>query len=56
MATHRGDYALLGVTHNAVGEHVAAEGRELAGPCWEVYGHAAADSAEQEVEVFWLLR
>ncbi len=55
-ATHRGDYALLGVTHNAVREHVAAQGRELAGPCWEIYGHGRTDSNEQETEVFWLLR
>jgi effector-binding domain-containing protein len=55
-ATHRGDYARLGVTHGAVREHVAAQGRELAGPCWEIYGHAQADPNEQETEVFWLLR
>ena len=55
-ATHRGDYAQLGVTHDAVRGQVAAEGRELAGPCWEIYGHGQADPSEQETEVFWLLR
>jgi effector-binding domain-containing protein len=55
-ATHRGDYARLGVTHDAVRERVVAEGRELAGPCWEIYGHARADPGEQQTEVFWLLR
>ena len=55
-AIHRGDYARLGATHDAVREHVAAQGRELAGPCWEIYGHAHADASEQEAEVFWLLR
>jgi effector-binding domain-containing protein len=55
-ANHRGDYARLGVTHDAVREHVAAEGRQLAGPCWEIYGHARADPSEQETQVFWLLR
>ncbi len=55
-ATHRGDYALLGVTHDAVREYVAAKGRELAGPCWEIYGHGHTDPAQQETEVFWLLR
>ncbi|MBV9607836.1 MAG: GyrI-like domain-containing protein [Solirubrobacterales bacterium] len=54
-AIHRGDYARLGVTHDAVREHVAAQGRELAGPCWEIYGHARPDPSEQETEVFWLL-
>lgn len=55
-ATHRGDYAQLGVTHDAVRESVAAQGRELAGPCWEIYGHGQADPSEQETEIFWLLR
>lgn len=55
-AIHRGDYAQLGDTHNSVREYVAAQGRELAGPCWEIYGHARADPNEQETEIFWLLR
>ena len=55
-ATHRGDYAQLGAAHDAVREQVAAQGRELAGPCWEVYGHGRPDPSEQETEVFWLLR
>jgi len=55
-ATHRGDYAKLGLTHQLVREHAAANGRELAGPCWEIYGHTAPDPNEAETEVFWLLR
>jgi effector-binding domain-containing protein len=55
-ATHRGDYAQLGLTHDAVREHVAARGRELAGPCWEIYGHGRVEPSEPETEVFWLLR
>jgi effector-binding domain-containing protein len=55
-AVHRGDYGRLGVTHDAVREHVAASGRELAGPRWEIYGHWRADPSELETEVFWLLR
>lgn len=55
-AIHRGDYARLGVTHDAVREYVAAQGCELAGPCWEIYGHGHDDPSEQETEVFWLLR
>jgi effector-binding domain-containing protein len=39
-----------------VRDHVAAHGRELAGPCWEIYGHASADPNEAETEIFWLLR
>jgi effector-binding domain-containing protein len=55
-ATHRGDYGKLGVTHDAVRDYAAAHGRELAGPCWEIYGHARPDPSEAETEVFWLLR
>jgi effector-binding domain-containing protein len=55
-AVHRGDYAHLGATHDAVRKHVAAHGRELAGPRWEIYGHWREDPSELETEVFWLLR
>jgi effector-binding domain-containing protein len=54
-AVHRGDYRGLGATHDAVRSHAAAAGRELAGPCWEVYGHWREDPSELETEVFWLL-
>jgi effector-binding domain-containing protein len=55
-ATHRGDYGKLGDTHKAVRDYAAAHGRELAGPCWEIYGHAPPDPSEAETQVFWLLR
>jgi effector-binding domain-containing protein len=55
-ATHRGDYAKLGITHETVRDYAEAHGRGLAGPCWEIYGHAAPDPREAEAEVFWLLR
>jgi effector-binding domain-containing protein len=55
-AVHRGDYAKLGATHDAVRAAVAARGRDLTGPCWEVYGHWREDPSELETEVFWLLR
>jgi effector-binding domain-containing protein len=55
-AIHRGDYARLGVTHDAVRDQVAAVGRELAGPRWEIYGHWRDERSELETEVFWLLR
>ena len=38
-ATHQGDYARLGVTHDAVRDYVTSSGGELAGPRWEIYGH-----------------
>jgi len=55
-AVHRGDYATLGATHDAVRQAVAARGRELAGPCWEIYGHWREDPRELETEIYWLLR
>ena len=55
-ATHRGDYTKLGVTHQAIRDYAAAHGRELAGPCWEIYGHASQDPSAATTEVFWLLR
>jgi effector-binding domain-containing protein len=55
-ATHRGDYSRLAVTHDAVRDYVTAVGREIAGPCWEIYGHGGGDPSEAETEVFWLLR
>ena len=55
-ATHRGDYGKLGVTHAAVRDYAATQGRELAGPCWEIYGHATPNPDDAETEVFWLLR
>jgi effector-binding domain-containing protein len=54
-ATHRGDYVALGIAHDAVRNHVAAQGRELAGPCWEIYGHWGPNPSDLETEVFWLL-
>ena len=54
-ATHRDDYPKLGVTHDAVRDYAAARGRKLAGPCWEIYGHATPDPSQAETEVFWLL-
>jgi effector-binding domain-containing protein len=55
MATHRGDYAQLGVTHDAVRDYVTAAGRELAGPRWEIYAHGRPDPSENDTEVYWLL-
>ena len=55
-AIHRGDYARLGVTHDAVRDLLAAHGRRPAGPRWEIYGHWVEDPSKLETEVFWLLR
>ena len=44
-AIHRGDYAGLGASHDAVRADVAACGRDLAGPRWEIYGHWREDGS-----------
>jgi hypothetical protein len=56
MAVHRGDYARLGTTHDAVLDYVAAHQLQRAGPRWEIYGHWRADPSELETEIYYLLR
>jgi effector-binding domain-containing protein len=48
----------LGAAHDAVLEWCRANGRERAGPRWEIYGHwlEDQDSAAFETEIHWLLR
>jgi effector-binding domain-containing protein len=53
--THHGDYARLGEAHAAVFAWCRANGRQPAGPSWEVYGHWTEDPAQLRTEVFWLL-
>ena len=54
-ATHWGDYRKLGEAHDAVIAWCRANGRERAGPRWEIYGHASPDPATQRTDVFYLL-
>jgi effector-binding domain-containing protein len=54
--THWGDYAALGAAHSAVIQWCKAEGRQLAGPRWEVYGHWSDDPATRRTDIFYLLR
>ena len=37
--THFGPYPLLANAHQAIQQWCAAQQIELAGPCWEIYGH-----------------
>jgi effector-binding domain-containing protein len=55
-ALHRGSYLRIGEAHDAVKAWCEEHGLERAGPCWEIYGHAVPNEADQEVEVYWLLR
>lgn len=55
-ALHVGPYHLLHHAHAAVMSHCKAEGLELSGPNWEVYGDWDDDESKLETEVFYLLR
>jgi effector-binding domain-containing protein len=52
---HRGDYAALGEAHDAVQRFATERGLELAGPRWEIYGHAQEDLADAETAIYYLL-
>jgi effector-binding domain-containing protein len=56
MTTHLGAYNDLGAAHGAVIEWCERRGLERVGPRWEIYGHWKEGSADQEVEVFYLVR
>jgi hypothetical protein len=53
--THWGDYAGLGEAHAAVIGWCRAQGRELTGVRWEVYGHWSDDPARRRTDVYYLL-
>ena len=56
MTTHHGSYGDLGLAHEAIIEWCAQHGLERVGPRWEVYGHWKEGSADQEVDVYYLVR
>jgi hypothetical protein len=53
--THRGPYAGLGAAHDAVIAWCRSQGRALAGPRWEVYGHWTGEEAEPITDIYYLL-
>ena len=55
MTVHYGPYAGLGAAHQAVHDGCTAQGRQPAGPRWEVYGPHDDDPAKVWTEVYWLL-
>jgi len=54
-ATHTGPIARIGDTHQAVCAWSKANGYQLAGPRWEIYGDPDPSTGDFDVEVFWLL-
>lgn len=54
--THWGDYALLSGANSAILTWCRTNGRTLAGPSWEVYGHWSDDPTKVKTDVYYLLR
>ena len=53
---HRGSYHEIGSAHEAVIVWCNEHGLRRTGVRWEIYGHAVENEADQEVEVYYLLR
>jgi effector-binding domain-containing protein len=57
--THLGPYGGLGEAHDAIHQWCKANGRRLAGPSWEIYGHWRsewdADPSQIRTDVYYLL-
>lgn len=53
---HVGSYSQLGAAHRATRDWCAANGHELAGPCWEIYGHMTDDPNLVTTDVYYLLK
>jgi effector-binding domain-containing protein len=57
--THFGPYQQLAAAHNAVRDWCKANGRTLAGPSWETYGHWIdewnRDPSKIRTDIFYLL-
>jgi effector-binding domain-containing protein len=56
MAVHWGPYEGLGGAHDAVKRWCQDQGRQRAGPWWEVYGPHDDDPAKVWTEVYYQLR
>jgi len=55
MTVHRGPFTELGGGHDAIHRWCKENGRKLAGPRWEIYGHHYDDPALLETEIYYLL-
>jgi hypothetical protein len=56
IALHVGLYRELGRTHDTVQRWCAANGHQLAGVDWEIYGDWTEDPTKSETHVYYLLR
>jgi len=53
---HYGPYSALGEAHEAIRAWCAKNGKTLAGPNWEVYGHWNDDPRKLRTDVYYLLK
>lgn len=53
---YMGTYERLGAAHAAIRDWCTANGREIEGTNWEIYGHHEEDPARRRTDVFYLLR
>lgn len=53
--TYYGPYDQMAPAHAAIHEWCKANGRKLAGPSWEVYGHWSDDPTKLRTDIFYLL-
>lgn len=54
-ATYTGPYNQMKPAHLAIHQWARENGRKLAGPSWEVYGHWSEDPAKLRTDIFYLL-
>ena len=52
---HMGPYDQMRPAHEAIHQWAGENGRKLAGPSWEVYGHWSDDPAKLRTDIFYLL-
>ena len=52
---YMGPYDQMQTAHAAIHAWVRENGRRIAGPSWEVYGHWNADPAKLRTDIFYLL-
>ena len=55
MTVHRGPFGEVGAAHQAVFGWCAAQGHQISGVRWEIYGPHHDDPAQQWTEVYWQL-
>jgi effector-binding domain-containing protein len=56
MTVHVGPYNKLGQAHDAIRAFCKQNGKQIAGTCWELYGHWTDVESKLTTDVFHLLR